>query len=100
MASTFRKLRVAWTAGAVLACLLPAISHGSDEVLYVPSKSPAVREKLEWFHDDFWENCGIGTRTDRYPTYDTAKNPEKWAAEIYLAETNGNFVQKIRCFLI
>ena len=38
------------------------------------------REKLEWFHDDFWENCGIGTRTDRYPTYDTAKNPEKWAA--------------------
>ena len=38
MASTFRKLRVARTAGAVLACLLPAISHGSDEVPYVPPK--------------------------------------------------------------
>jgi hypothetical protein len=51
MASTFRKLRVAWTAGAVLVCLLPAISLGSDEVQYVPPKSPAVREKLEWFRD-------------------------------------------------
>ena len=51
MASTFRKLRVAWTAGAVLAFLLPAISLGSDEVPYVPPKSPAVREKLEWFRD-------------------------------------------------
>ena len=57
-----------------------AASHGSDEVPYVPPKSPVVREKLEWHHDDFWENCGIGTRTDRYPTYDTANNPETWAA--------------------
>ena len=51
MASTFRQLRVAWTAGAVLVCLLPAISLGSDEVRYVPPKSPAVCEKLEWFRD-------------------------------------------------
>ena len=28
-----------------------AASHGSDEVQYVSPKSPAVREKLEWFRD-------------------------------------------------
>ena len=35
--------------------------------------------KADWHHDDFWEDKGIGRYTTRYPTYDTAKNPEKWA---------------------
>ncbi len=35
--------------------------------------------KADWHHDDFWEDSGIGRFTTRYPTYDTAKNPEKWA---------------------
>ena len=35
--------------------------------------------KADFHHDDFWENSGIGRFTTRYPTYDTAKHPEKWA---------------------
>jgi len=35
--------------------------------------------KPDWHHEDFWEDYGIGHKTTRYPTYDTTKNPEKWA---------------------
>jgi len=38
----------------------------------------AYFSKPDWHHDDFWENAGIGHRTDRNVTYDTAKQPEKW----------------------
>ena len=38
----------------------------------------AYFSKADWHHDDFWENAGIGRFTTRYPTYDVAKNPEKW----------------------
>ena len=36
--------------------------------------------KADWHHEDFWENKGIGRYTTRYPTYDTAQHPEKWAS--------------------
>ena len=35
--------------------------------------------KADFHHDDFWEDSGIGRFTSRYPTYDTAKHPEKWS---------------------
>ncbi len=38
----------------------------------------AYFSKADWHHDDFWENAGIGRTTDRNPTYDATKNPEKW----------------------
>ena len=34
--------------------------------------------KADFHHDDFWEDAGVGRFTSRYPTYDTAKHPEKW----------------------
>lgn len=39
----------------------------------------AYFSKADFHHDDFWENAGIGRFTTRYPTYDTAKDAEKWA---------------------
>ena len=38
----------------------------------------AYFSKPDWHNEDFWENHGIGFETNRYPTYDTTKNPEKW----------------------
>lgn len=46
------------------------------------SKGPGTScyfSKADFHHDDFWEGRGIGKYTTRYPTYDTSKNPEKWA---------------------
>lgn len=39
----------------------------------------AYFSKADFHHTDFWEGFGIGTATSRYPTYDIAKQPEKWA---------------------
>lgn len=38
----------------------------------------AYFSKVDWHHDDFWENQGIGRRTTRYPTYKASDKPEKW----------------------
>lgn len=35
--------------------------------------------KADFHHEDYWENRGIGRYTDRWPTYDVRKNPEKWS---------------------
>ena len=35
--------------------------------------------KPDWHHPDYWENCGIGRKTSRWPSYDVKKNPERWA---------------------
>ena len=39
----------------------------------------AYFSKADFHHEDFWEDMGIGRYTTRYPTYDTATNPKKWA---------------------
>lgn len=39
----------------------------------------AYFSKPDWHHTDFWDNHGIGYKTTRYPSYDTAKEPERWA---------------------
>ena len=38
----------------------------------------AYFSKPDWHHPDFWENCGLGYRTTRYPTYDVKKFPARW----------------------
>lgn len=38
----------------------------------------AYFSKPDWHNEDFWEDHGIGRVTNRYPTYDTTKDPEKW----------------------
>lgn len=34
--------------------------------------------KADFHHEDYWEDRGVGRYTDRWPTYDVWKNPEKW----------------------
>lgn len=39
----------------------------------------AYFSKPDWHCEDYWENHGIGHKTNGHPTYDAKKNPEKWA---------------------
>ena len=39
----------------------------------------AYFSKPDWHNTDYWEDCGVGHSTTRYPTYDVKTNPEKWA---------------------
>ena len=34
--------------------------------------------KPDWHHPDYWDDCGVGHRTTRMPTYDVKANPERW----------------------
>ena len=34
--------------------------------------------KPDWHHPDFWDNCGIGYKNDRIPSYDVTKEPARW----------------------
>ena len=34
--------------------------------------------KADFHHEDYWEDRGVGRYTDRWPTYDVRKQPEKW----------------------
>ena len=54
----------------------------------------AYFSKPDWHHEDFWEGHGIGIRTDRYPSYDAAKNPEKWAR--FREFTKGQILELVR----
>ncbi len=38
----------------------------------------AYFSKPDWHNNDYWENFGLGRYTNRMPTYDVKKNPEKW----------------------
>ena len=35
--------------------------------------------KGDFHNEDYWEDCGIGHYTDRWPTYKNGEQPEKWA---------------------
>ena len=39
----------------------------------------AYFSKPDWHSTDYWEDCGVGRTTTRYPTYDVKQNPAKWA---------------------
>ena len=38
----------------------------------------AYFSKPDWHHNDYWENCGLGYKTARMPSYNVEKNPERW----------------------
>ncbi len=38
----------------------------------------AYFSKPDFHNEDFWEDCGIGRATTRYPTYRSGSRPEKW----------------------
>jgi len=35
--------------------------------------------KPDWHHPSFWENCGLGVKTSRWPTYAVTSHPERWS---------------------
>lgn len=35
--------------------------------------------KPDWHHPDYWDNCGLGWKTTRWPSYDVKKDPVRWA---------------------
>ena len=39
----------------------------------------AYFSKADFHHEDFWEDAGIGRATSRFPTYEPANDPVKWA---------------------
>lgn len=38
----------------------------------------AYFSKPDWSHPDYWENRGLGYKTDRMPSYDVTKEPARW----------------------
>ena len=34
--------------------------------------------KPDWHHPDYWDNCGVGSKTTRWPSYDVRKEPVRW----------------------
>ena len=38
----------------------------------------AYFSKPDWHHPDYWDNCGLGYRTTRMPSYSVKKNPARW----------------------
>ena len=54
----------------------------------------AYFSKPDWHNTDYWENCGIGRSTTRYPTYDVKKNPAKW--DRFREYTKNQIVELVR----
>lgn len=54
----------------------------------------AYFSKVDFHHEDFWENHGIGRFTDRRTTYDAKAHPEKWAR--FRAFTKGQILELVR----
>ena len=38
----------------------------------------AYFSKADWHHPDYWDDCGVGIKTTRNPTYDTSSDPQRW----------------------
>ena len=38
----------------------------------------AYFSKPDWHHPDYWDNCGLGYRTTRMPSYSVKKDPARW----------------------
>jgi len=50
--------------------------------------------KPDWHHPDYWDNCGVGSRTTRWPSYDVKKDPERWAR--FVAFTRNQILELVR----
>lgn len=38
----------------------------------------AYFSKPDWHHPDYWDDCGLGRRVGRWPTYDPLADPARW----------------------
>ena len=54
----------------------------------------AYFSKVDFHHEDFWEDHGIGHFTDRRTTYDAKAHPEKWAR--FREFTKGQILELVR----
>lgn len=50
--------------------------------------------KPDWHHPDFWDNCGVGYHTTRFPSYDVKKNPARW--ERFVQFTKNQILELVR----
>lgn len=50
--------------------------------------------KPDWHHPDYWDNCGLGRKTSRWPSYDVKKDPERWAR--FVAFTRSQILELVR----
>lgn len=50
--------------------------------------------KPDWHHPDYWDNCGVGWQTTRWPSYDVKTDPERWAR--FVAFTRNQILELVR----
>jgi len=50
--------------------------------------------KPDWHHPDYWDNCGVGWETSRWPSYDVKKDSERWAR--FVAFTRNQILELVR----
>lgn len=50
--------------------------------------------KPDWHHPDYWDNCGIGFRTTRWPSYDVKKDPARWRR--FVSYTRNQILELVR----
>jgi len=50
--------------------------------------------KPDWHHPDYWDNCGLGWKTTRWPSYDVKKDPARWAR--FVAFTRNQILELVR----
>jgi len=50
--------------------------------------------KPDWHHPDYWDNCGLGYRTTRFPSYDVSKDPARW--ERFATYTRNQILELVR----
>ena len=50
--------------------------------------------KPDWHHPDYWDNCGLGYRTTRFPSYDVSKDPVRW--ERFAQYTRNQILELVR----
>ena len=50
--------------------------------------------KPDWHHPDYWDNCGLGWKTSRWPSYDVSKDPVRW--ERFVTFTRNQMIELVR----
>lgn len=50
--------------------------------------------KPDWHHPDYWDNCGVGWQTTRWPSYDVKADPARWAR--FVAFTRNQILELVR----
>ena len=50
--------------------------------------------KPDWHHPDYWDNCGVGSKTTRWPSYDVKKETGRWGR--FVAFTRNQILELVR----